>query len=76
MWDEKIMKIIPATVFLFCLLEIFELVLSISHIDKIERIEAKITNNLKVLGDVTILLNKHLVGMDSKYFKDKKIKVK
>lgn len=70
------MKIIPAVVFLLCLLEIFELVLTIGHIGKIEKLEAKIINNLKMSEDITILLNKHLIGMDSKHFKDKKIKVK
>ncbi|AGL67315.1 hypothetical protein K749_02320 [Helicobacter pylori UM299] len=76
MWSEKILKIIPAVVFLFCLLEIFELVLTIGHIGKIEKLEAKIINNLKVSEDIAILLNEHLEGMDLKHFKDKKIKIK
>ncbi|GAA9656561.1 hypothetical protein HpHCM49_10600 [Helicobacter pylori] len=76
MWDEKYLKIIPALLFLFCLLEIFEIVLTIGNIGNIEKLEAKIENNLKELKNITILLNEHLIGMDSKYFKDKKIKVK
>ncbi len=76
MWDEKIIKIVPAVVFLFCLLEIFELALSISYIGKIEKLEAEVINNLKISEDVAALLNDHLRGMGLKYFKDKKIKVK
>ncbi|GAA7545888.1 hypothetical protein JP0017_14060 [Helicobacter pylori] len=76
MWSEKILKIIPAVVFLFCLLEIFELVLTIGHTSKIEKLEAKITNNLKASEDITILLNEHLRGMGYKCLKDKEIKVK
>ncbi|GHP43028.1 hypothetical protein VN0220_14990 [Helicobacter pylori] len=76
MWGEKIIKIIPAVVFLFCLLEIFELVLIVVDMNKTERLEAEVINNLKASEDIMILLNEHLICMDSKYFKDKKIKVK
>ncbi len=76
MWNERILKIIPAVVFLFCVLEIFELVLIINDMNKTEKLEAKIRNNLKVLEDITILLNEHLEGMQLEHFEDKKIKIK
>ncbi|GAA9624352.1 hypothetical protein HpVa144_06850 [Helicobacter pylori] len=76
MWSEKILKVIPATVFLFCLLEIFELAFVVSYIDKIEKIETEVINNLKMSEDIATLLNEHLIDMGSKHFKDKKIKVK
>ncbi|GAA9671621.1 hypothetical protein HpVH12_14550 [Helicobacter pylori] len=59
MWNEKAIKIIPALVFLFCLLEIFELVLIIDGMNKTERIEKELKNNLEVINTITILLNKH-----------------
>ncbi len=71
MWDKKIMKIIPAMLFLFCLLETFELALIINDMDKAEKLETKIENNLKVLEHITILLNEHL-----EHPKDKRIKIK
>ncbi len=58
-------------VFLFCMLEIFELVLIINDMNKTERLEAEIRNNLKVLEDITILLNEQL-----EHFEDKNIKIK
>lgn len=53
MWNEKVLKVIPALVFLFCFLEIFELALIISGMNKTEKLEAKIENNLKVLESIT-----------------------
>ncbi|GAA7326639.1 hypothetical protein [Helicobacter pylori] len=77
MWNEKFLKVIPALVFLFCILEIFELVLIINDMDKTEKLETEIRNNLKVLEGITILLNKHLEDMQgSERFEDKKIKIK
>ncbi len=64
MWGEKIIKIIPAVLFLFCLLEIFELFLIISNMDETEKLETKIRSDLKTLSDTVILLN------------DKKINIK
>ncbi len=68
MWNEKFLKVIPAVVFLFCVLEIFELVLIINDMNKTEKLEADIKSNLEMLEHTTILLNK--------YFEDKKIKIK
>ncbi len=76
MWNEKIIKIIPAVLFLFCLLEIFELALAVNDLNKTERLEATIKNNLKVLEHITILLDERLKCMDLEHPKDKKIKVK
>lgn len=58
MWNERFLKVIPAMVFLFCVLEIFELVLIINDMNKTEKLEAEIRNDLKVLEDITILLKK------------------
>ncbi len=76
MWHERFLKVIPAVVFLFCFLEIFELVLIINDMNKTEKLESEIRDNLKVLEDITILLNEHLEGMQLKHFEDKKIKIK
>ncbi|GAA7288624.1 hypothetical protein ID0561_06870 [Helicobacter pylori] len=77
MWNEKYFKIIPSMVFLFCILEIFELVLIINDMNKTEKLEIEIRNNLKALEDITILLNKDLGDMQLlEGFKDKKIKIK
>ncbi|WQY30340.1 hypothetical protein KVJ90_03785 [Helicobacter pylori] len=76
MWNEKIIKIIPAILFLFCLLEIFELCLIIDNMNKTERLEAKIENNLKILKDIAILLNEDLEGMVLQHSKGKKVKTK
>ncbi|MFP6052471.1 hypothetical protein ACLF9H_03420 [Helicobacter pylori] len=75
MWHERFLKVIPAVVFLFCVLEIFELVLIINDMNKTEKLETEIRNNLKVLKDITILLNEHLESMQLEHFEDKKIKI-
>ncbi|GHR91497.1 hypothetical protein VN0681_15370 [Helicobacter pylori] len=63
MWLERFLKIIPAVLFLFCILEIFELVLIINDMNKTEKLEAEIKNNLKVLENISILNEQHLEGM-------------
>ncbi|GAA8810403.1 hypothetical protein DUHN30_06040 [Helicobacter pylori] len=63
MWNEKVIKVIPAVLFLFCILEIFELVLIINDMNKTEKLEAEIKNNLKVLENISILNEQHLEGM-------------
>ncbi len=72
MWNEKIMKIIPALLFLFVFLEIFELVLIINDMNKTEKLEYQLRQNLEVLETIANLLNEHLEGMDLEHFKDKK----
>ncbi len=76
MWNERFLKVIPATVFLFCLLEILELCFIFSNINQAEKLEAKIKNNLKMLESITILLDEHLEGKRLEHFQDKKIKIK
>ncbi|WQT20829.1 hypothetical protein E5A86_01015 [Helicobacter pylori] len=65
MWDERILKIIPALLFLFCLLEIFELVLIINDMNKTEKLEQQLRENLKLLDASTNLLNDDLVGLEN-----------
>ncbi len=74
MWNEKIIKIIPAILFLFCLLEILEMVLIINNMNKTEKLEAKIESNLQALERVMILLNEHSKCMDLERPKKNKIK--
>ncbi|WQR79725.1 hypothetical protein KVD17_01220 [Helicobacter pylori] len=76
MWNEKILKVIPAVVFLFCVLEIFELVLIINDMNKTEKLEKDLRSNLQMLETITELLNKHLEGMQLEHFHDKKIRIK
>ncbi len=73
MWNEKIMKIIPALLFFFVLLEIFELGLIINDMNKTEKLESQLRENLQILDTIANLLNKHLVGMENlERFHDKK----
>ncbi len=62
--------------FLFVFLEIFELVLIINDMNKTEKLEMQLRENLQVLDTNTNLLNEHLEGMQLKHFEDKKIKIK
>ncbi|EPZ93328.1 hypothetical protein N207_06330 [Helicobacter pylori UM114] len=45
--------------FLFCLLEIFELVLIIEDMNKTEKLENDLKNNLQIIEVITNLLNNH-----------------
>ncbi len=77
MWNKKIIKIIPALLFLFVLLEIFELALIINDMNKTEKLESQLRENLQVLETITNLLNEHLDGMENlERFHDKKIRSK
>ncbi|RKV12727.1 hypothetical protein [Helicobacter pylori] len=76
MWNEKFLKVIPAVVLLFCLLEIFELVLIINDMNKTEKLEKDLQSNLQMIETITILLNEHLEGMQLEHFKYKKNKIK
>ncbi|GAA8585628.1 hypothetical protein HpBT295_11430 [Helicobacter pylori] len=58
MWNEKFLKVIPAVVFLFCILQIFELVLIIDNMNKTEKLEQQLLENLKKLEKNADLLNK------------------
>ncbi|WP_187834664.1 hypothetical protein [Helicobacter pylori] len=59
MWNEKCFKVIPAMLFLFCVLSILELFLIIYDMNKTEKLEVEMKNDLKVLQDDIILLNKY-----------------
>ncbi|UOS17102.1 hypothetical protein MPF99_07070 [Helicobacter pylori] len=72
MWNEKFLSVIPAVVLLFCVLEIFELVLVINDMNRTEKLETEVRNNLKVLEHITILLNEYL----EEHSKDNEIKIK
>ncbi|GHP83713.1 hypothetical protein VN1200_14860 [Helicobacter pylori] len=76
MWNEKIIKVIPAVLFLFCLLECFEMVLIINDMNKTEKLEREIKQDLEAIETITELLNEHLEGMDLEHFHDKKIRIK
>ncbi|RKV07728.1 hypothetical protein [Helicobacter pylori] len=76
MWNEKFLKVIPAVVFLFCILEIFELVLIINDMNKTEKLEKDLRSNLQMVETITELLNNHLEGMDLEHFHDKKYRIK
>ncbi|WRE75748.1 hypothetical protein KVD91_00345 [Helicobacter pylori] len=73
MLNERFLKVIPAAVFLFCVLEIFELVLIINDMNKTEKLETEIRNNLKALEYIT---NEQLECKQLEHFEDKKIKIK
>ncbi|ANT42618.1 hypothetical protein JT254_03640 [Helicobacter pylori] len=70
MWNERFLKVIPAVVFLFCVLEIFELALIVNDMNKTEKLEAEIRSNLKVLEDIIKSPNKHLTGMRLEHSED------
>ncbi|MEJ8620062.1 hypothetical protein MMN33_06740 [Helicobacter pylori] len=74
MWNEKNLKVIPAVVFLFCILEIFELVLIINDMNKTEKLENDLRDNLQVIESITNLLNEHLDGMRLEGFEHKKLR--
>ncbi|WP_033758846.1 hypothetical protein [Helicobacter pylori] len=59
MWNERSLKVIPAVLFLFCVLQIFELFLIIQDMNKTEKLENQIKQNLEVLTQITELLNGH-----------------
>ncbi|ANT42710.1 hypothetical protein JT152_05260 [Helicobacter pylori] len=71
--QEKIIKVIPILLFLFCILGILELFLIIEDMNKTEKLEREIKKNLEVIETITELLNEHLEGM---HFHDKKIRIK
>ncbi len=49
MFVDRFMKIIPAILFLFCLLEVFELVLIINCLNNTEKLEVQLQQNLEML---------------------------
>ncbi|UNY42567.1 hypothetical protein Hp1_0025 [Helicobacter phage HPy1R] len=71
--QEKIIKIIPGLLFLFCVLSVLELLLVIEDMNKTEKLEKEIKNNLEVVETIAELLKKNLEGMDLE--EDPKIKL-
>ncbi|GHR00331.1 hypothetical protein VN0420_14830 [Helicobacter pylori] len=76
MWNEKVIKVIPAVLFLFCLLECFEMILIIINLNKTEKLEVKFEENLESLKTNATLLNEHLESMVRTFQRDKKVKIK
>lgn len=70
MWNEKIIKVVPAVLFLFCLLECFEMVLIINDMNKTEKLEVEIRADLNMLEQAV----NHLKGTQLEHFKKIKIK--
>ncbi|GAA7447536.1 hypothetical protein MM0357_14670 [Helicobacter pylori] len=52
MWNEKYLKIMPAMLFLFCILEVLELSLIVYSMNRIEKIEKDLKNNLQVMETI------------------------
>ncbi|EMG87622.1 hypothetical protein HMPREF1397_01026 [Helicobacter pylori GAM115Ai] len=74
--QERIIKVIPGLLFLFCVLSVLELFLIIEDMNKTEKLESQIKKNLEVVETITELLNEHLEGMqlekpEIKIFKNK-----
>ncbi|MFP6037133.1 hypothetical protein ACLGD5_07395 [Helicobacter pylori] len=74
--QEKIIKVIPGLMFLFCILGVLELFLIIEDMNKTENLEREVNNNLEAIVTITELLNKQLNNMDLEHFHNKKIKIK
>ncbi|MCQ2672638.1 hypothetical protein JT195_04910 [Helicobacter pylori] len=62
--QEKIIKVVPGLLFLFCILSVLELFLIIEDMNKTENIEMKIEKNLEAVETIAELLNEHLECMD------------
>ncbi|QDY61431.1 hypothetical protein CV728_08280 [Helicobacter pylori] len=58
--QEKIIKVIPGLLFLFCLLDILELCLIIEDMNQTEKLEAELKKNLEVIETITKPLNEQL----------------
>ncbi|MGL2483131.1 hypothetical protein ACOWMH_02940 [Helicobacter pylori] len=74
--QEKIIKVIPGLLFLFCVLSVLELFLIVEDMNKTEKLEKEIKKNLEVIETITELLNEHLEGMQLEHFHDKNIRIK
>ncbi|WP_120910980.1 hypothetical protein [Helicobacter pylori] len=74
--QEKMIKVIPGLLFLFCILNIFELLLIIEDMNKTEKLETEVKKNLAVIETIAELLNEHLEGMQQEQPKIKLFKHK
>ncbi len=71
MWHEKIIKVIPVMLFLFCLLEIFELGLAINEMNKTEKLEVQLRQALEESRIIVNSLSKHSKHMELEIFQKK-----
>ncbi|KHL89695.1 hypothetical protein HPY499_07375 [Helicobacter pylori] len=71
--QEKIIKVIPGLLFLFCILEVFEMVLIINDMNQTEKLEREVKKNLEMIETIAELLNDHLECMQ---LENHKIKLK
>ncbi|MGL2336536.1 hypothetical protein ACOWLH_07885 [Helicobacter pylori] len=60
--QEKIIKVIPGLLFLFCILSVLELFLIIEDMNKTEKLENEVKKNLEVIKTIAELLNEYLEG--------------
>ncbi|QTO97830.1 hypothetical protein J5D20_04675 [Helicobacter pylori] len=70
--QERIIKVIPGLLFLFCVLGVLELFLIIEDMNKTEKLENEVKKNLETIQMIAELLNEHLEGM---HFKKSEIKI-
>ncbi|WQX77904.1 hypothetical protein KVJ70_05755 [Helicobacter pylori] len=61
--QEKIIKVIPGLLFLFCVLSVLELFLIIEDMNQTEKLEREVNKNLEVVETIAELLNEYLEGM-------------
>ncbi|RVY62474.1 hypothetical protein ECC37_07825 [Helicobacter pylori] len=66
MFVQRVLKIIPVVLFLFCILSVFELVFIIEDMNKTEKLEMELKENLVTIKTIAELLNEHLEGMEQK----------
>ncbi len=71
MCHEKFLKVIPAVVFLFCILSILELFLIIEDMNKTEKLEREVKNNLEVIKTIAELFMQLEEKPEIKIFKNK-----
>ncbi len=72
MWSERFLKVIPAVVFFFCVLEIFEMALVINNMNKTEEIESQLSKNLETLKTDINLLRKYSEGLQQEKLQSNK----
>ncbi len=59
MWNEKILKIVPAILFLFSILEMFEMFLIVANLNNIEKIEVRLKQDLEI-SEMIVKIYEHL----------------
>ncbi|WQX82748.1 hypothetical protein KVM77_01035 [Helicobacter pylori] len=74
--QKKIIEVIPGLLFLFCVLNVLELLLIIEDMNKTEKLENEVSKNLEVVETIVKLLDEHLEGMGLEHFYNKKTRIK